>query len=61
MWMSDASVALFVYAQLAREFGWGAYKSVFRRYQSEPEVKKKDYESGEDRHLVRPVLGNNRI
>ena len=41
VWMSDASVALFVYAQLAREFGWGAYKSVFRRYQSEPELKKK--------------------
>ena len=42
VWMSDASIALFVYAQLAHEFGWGgAYKSVFRRYQTGDEWKRK--------------------
>ncbi|CAF1174913.1 unnamed protein product [Rotaria sp. Silwood1] len=32
-WTADAGVALFIYAQLAREFGWDSYKAVFRQYE----------------------------
>ena len=31
-WKESADIALFIYAQLAREFGWESYKKVFRRY-----------------------------
>ena len=33
-WKSKAEIALFVYAQLAREFGWESYKKVFLRYET---------------------------
>lgn len=33
-WQSNAYVALFIYAQLARDFGWDAYKKVFAEYKS---------------------------
>ena len=32
LWQGNPGVALFVYAQLARDFGWEAYKAVFRQY-----------------------------
>src|SRR6218665_1797693 len=32
VWKSSPGVALFVYAQLAHEFGWESYRKVFRRY-----------------------------
>jgi hypothetical protein len=32
-WKESAGVALFIYAQLAREYGWGSYKDVFRKYE----------------------------
>ncbi|CAF4250193.1 unnamed protein product [Rotaria sp. Silwood2] len=32
-WQTKPGVALFVYAQLAREFGWNSYKAVFRQYE----------------------------
>lgn len=38
-WKEEAGVALFIYAQLAREYGWENYKSVFRKYeQIEPSL-----------------------
>jgi len=33
-WKRSASIALFVYAQIAREFGWESYRKVFRRYET---------------------------
>ena len=35
-WSSKPGVALFVYAQLARDFGWDSYKKVFRIYNDLP-------------------------
>ncbi|CAF3336682.1 unnamed protein product [Rotaria sp. Silwood1] len=32
-WKATAGVSLFIYAQLAREFGWNSYKAVFRQYE----------------------------
>jgi hypothetical protein len=32
-WKEKAGVALFIYAQLIREYGWKSYKSVFREYE----------------------------
>jgi hypothetical protein len=32
-WKQKAGVALFIYAQLAREYGWDSYKAVFRKYE----------------------------
>ena len=38
-WKEQPGVALFIYAQLAREYGWQNYKSVFRKYeQIEPSL-----------------------
>ncbi|ESO88164.1 hypothetical protein LOTGIDRAFT_126693 [Lottia gigantea] len=31
-WLTEPSLALFIYAQLANHFGWGLYKSIFRKY-----------------------------
>ncbi len=31
-WKQKAGVALFIYAQLAREYGWENYKAIFRKY-----------------------------
>ncbi len=31
-WKENPGVALFIYAQLAREYGWDSYKAVFRKY-----------------------------
>lgn len=47
-WGKQPFVALFVYAQLVREFGWDAYKQVFRQYEQEKpaldtDQKKMDY------------------
>ncbi|VDI64024.1 Hypothetical predicted protein [Mytilus galloprovincialis] len=39
-WCSNAGIALLVYAQLARDFGWGTYKSVFRTYDKLPKDKR---------------------
>ncbi|XP_063414915.1 TRPM8 channel-associated factor homolog [Mytilus trossulus] len=39
-WFSNAGIALLVYAQLARDFGWGTYKSVFRTYDKLPKDKR---------------------
>ncbi|VDI65313.1 Hypothetical predicted protein [Mytilus galloprovincialis] len=39
-WCDSPGVALLVYAQLARDFGWTAYKSVFRTYNKFPEDKR---------------------
>lgn len=33
-WKEDPGLALLIYTQLAREFGWDSYKSVFRYYES---------------------------
>ena len=33
-WKQDAFLALRIYTQLAREFGWESYKSVFRHYEN---------------------------
>ena len=35
-WKADPSVALFIYAQLVRGYGWGSYKAVFRQYEQDP-------------------------
>ncbi|CAF3004510.1 unnamed protein product [Rotaria sp. Silwood2] len=32
-WKEKPGVALFIYAQLAREYGWQSYKDVFRKYE----------------------------
>ncbi|CAF0877594.1 unnamed protein product [Rotaria sordida] len=32
-WKTNPGIALFIYAQLAREFGWNSYKAVFRQYE----------------------------
>ncbi|CAF3783478.1 unnamed protein product [Rotaria sp. Silwood1] len=32
-WKTNAGFGLFIYAQLAREFGWDSYKAVFRQYE----------------------------
>ncbi|CAF0805804.1 unnamed protein product [Rotaria sordida] len=32
-WKASAGVGLFIYAQLAREFGWDSYKAIFRQYE----------------------------
>jgi alpha-L-fucosidase len=32
-WKSKPGVALFIYAQLAREYGWYNYNAVFRKYE----------------------------
>ncbi|XP_063414932.1 TRPM8 channel-associated factor 3-like [Mytilus trossulus] len=37
---SNPGIALLVYAQLARDFGWAAYKSVFRTYDKLPKDKR---------------------
>ena len=34
VWMSHPGIALFIYGQLAHQFGWGPYKHVFRLYES---------------------------
>lgn len=39
-WCDSPGVALLVYAQLARDFGWTAYKSVFRTCNKFPEDKR---------------------
>jgi hypothetical protein len=31
-WKSDPFLALYIYAQQARDFGWDAFKSIFREY-----------------------------
>lgn len=31
-WLSECCLALGIYAQLARDFGWQAYKTVFKQY-----------------------------
>ena len=39
-WKNQPGVALFIYAQLAREYGWESYKSVFRIYDNlKPKLK----------------------
>lgn len=35
-WTEKPHVALMVYAELARDFGWDAYRKVFRRYEAMP-------------------------
>lgn len=35
-WTAKPNVALVVYAELARDFGWDAYRKVFRRYEAMP-------------------------
>jgi hypothetical protein len=32
-WKQKPGVALFIYAQLAREYGWKNYKSIFEKYE----------------------------
>lgn len=32
-WKDDPGVALFIYAQLIREYGWESYKNIFRLYE----------------------------
>ncbi len=32
-WKQNPGIALFIYAQLAREYGWENYKSIFRQYE----------------------------
>ncbi|VDI32885.1 Hypothetical predicted protein [Mytilus galloprovincialis] len=39
-WCTNPGIALLVYAQLARDFGWGTYKSVFRTYDKIPKDKR---------------------
>ncbi|CAF3448381.1 unnamed protein product [Rotaria sp. Silwood1] len=34
-WKEDPGVALFIYAQLARGFGWDSHKAVFRQYEQD--------------------------
>ncbi|CAF1043285.1 unnamed protein product [Didymodactylos carnosus] len=43
-WKQSPGVALFIYAQLAREFGWDAYKQVFRIYEKAPPTLNNDQE-----------------
>lgn len=33
-WKADPAIGLLIYTQLAREFGWDSYKSVFRHYEN---------------------------
>jgi len=33
-WKSKPGTALFIYAQLVRDFGWDSYRAVFRRYEA---------------------------
>ncbi|CAF0735671.1 unnamed protein product [Adineta ricciae] len=44
-WKDNPGVALFIYAQLAREYGWESYKEVFRKY----EETKPNLDSDEDK------------
>jgi len=32
-WKENPGVALFIYAQLVREYGWESYKDIFRKYE----------------------------
>ncbi|CAF3700216.1 unnamed protein product [Rotaria socialis] len=34
-WKEDPGIALFIYAQLIREFGWDSFKAVFRQYEQD--------------------------
>ena len=36
-WCQDAGIGLMLYAQLARDFGWNAYKTVFNIYDKLPD------------------------
>lgn len=39
-WKQKPGIALFIYAQLAREYGWENYKEIFRKYeQLDPKLK----------------------
>ncbi len=39
-WKQNPGIALYIYAQLAREYGWDSYKAVFRKYEElNPELK----------------------
>ena len=33
-WKENPGVALFIYAQLVREYGWESYKDIFRKYEN---------------------------
>ena len=44
-WKEKAGVALFIYAQLIREYGWKSYRGVFREY----EQKQPDLQSEQDK------------
>jgi hypothetical protein len=44
-WKENPGVALFIYAQLVREYGWDSYKAVFREY----EETKPTLESNQDK------------
>ena len=35
-WTSNPGLALFIYAELARDFGWHTYKTVFHQYNDLP-------------------------
>ncbi|CAF1503058.1 unnamed protein product [Adineta steineri] len=38
-WKGNAGVALFIYAQLVREYGWSTYQDIFRQYeQKQPKL-----------------------
>ena len=53
-WKKEAGVALFIYAQLARDFGWNAYKKVFREYERLPNVDKpKSFQQKIDQWIIR--------
>jgi len=39
-WKRSPGIALFVYAQLAHEFGWESYRKVFRKYEAIPDKEK---------------------
>jgi hypothetical protein len=34
-WKDEPGIALFIYAQLVREYGWDSYKAVFRQYEQD--------------------------
>lgn len=51
-WKNEAGVALFIYAQLIREFGWDSFKAVFRFYESEADYEFDSEQAKIDRWVV---------
>ena len=54
MWKREPFLALIMYAQMQREFGWDAYRQVFAKYRSLPDAARpKSDDEKRDQWLVR--------